>query len=133
MSLIKLHQFHSILDDRGLISVFEIEKDLGFTVRRVYCLTGTVKGESRGYHAHRDLRQIVVCLSGNVTVHLDNGKIQEKICLDDPTVGLEINSMIWRELHDFSSGAVVMVLASEFYDPEDYIRDHDEFLKEVQN
>ena len=87
---------------------------------------------SRGYHAHRNLRQVAMCVAGSCRMVLDNGSTREEVVLDCPTRGLLIESMMWREMHDFSDDCVLLVLASELYDETDYIRDYDEFLRSAK-
>ena len=89
----------------------------------------TTEGTSRGHHAHKSLQQILICVHGNCKIKLDNGKEQEIVLLDKPNEGLYVSNVMWREMFDFSPDAVLMVLASELYDEEDYIRDYDAFLK----
>ena len=93
----------------------------------------TVNKVVRGKHAHKSLEQILICTSGSCKILLDDGKEKEVIELNKPYEGLYISNAIWREMYDFSSDAVLMVLASNYYDESDYIRDYDEFLKYVGN
>ena len=86
----------------------------------------------RGHHAHKCLKQVLICVHGSCKIHLDNGHETEEILLDRPTLGLYIENDMWREMYDFSPDAVLLVLASELYDESDYIRDYDEFLKFVE-
>ena len=98
-------------------------------IKRVYYLYDVPGGESRGAHAHRDLSQLIVAASGSFRVTLDDGNVKRSFVLNRPYQALYIKPGIWRDLDDFSSGAVCMVLASEVYLPEDYIRDYEEFLE----
>lgn len=91
----------------------------------------TVDGVRRGFHAHKCLEQILICIHGSCKILLDNGKEKEIVSLDKPYEGLYVSNDMWREMYDFSPDAVLMVLASEFYDESDYIRDYDEFIKYV--
>lgn len=91
----------------------------------------TVRGVRRGFHAHKNLKQILFCVKGSCSIHLDDGNEEIEICLDKPYQGLLIADHIWREMYDFSEDAVLMVLASEYYDEDDYIRDYHEFLKYI--
>lgn len=91
----------------------------------------TGEGVHRGFHAHRSLEQILICIHGSCKVLLDNGTEKKVISLEKPYEGLYIANDMWREMYDFSSDAVLLVLASDFYKEEDYIRDYDVFLKEV--
>ena len=99
-----------------------------FDVKRVYYLYDVPGGESRGAHAHKELEQLIVAASGSFTVTLDDGKSKRSFFLNRPYQGLYVKPGLWRDLGDFSSGAVCMVLASEVYQKEDYIRDYKEFL-----
>ena len=130
MSLVKWIDFKSLGDERGSLVALEIgqEKELPFAIKRVYYIYHTAEGVSRGYHAHRDLKQVAICVAGSCRMVLDNGVVREETWLDCPTKGLLIESMVWREMHDFSSDCVLLVLASEHYDEMDYIRDYQEFL-----
>ena len=103
-------------------------KNVPFSIKRVYWTYDVPGGESRGGHAHKNLYQLVVAMSGSFTVTLDNGEQKETILLNHPWQGLLIKPNTWRTLDDFSSGAVCMVLASELFDEEDYIYDYNEFI-----
>lgn len=127
-SIIELNRHHS--DRKGDISVVENGKTLPFDVKRVYYLYDVPGGESRGGHAHKDLSQLIVAASGSFNVTLDDGNVKRTFLLNRPYQGLYIVPGIWRDLDDFSSGAVCMVLASHEYDPDDYIRNYNEFIKQ---
>lgn len=120
-----------IVDPRGNLTVAESLKNVPFEIKRVYWVYDVPGGESRGGHAHKKLRQLIIALSGSFHVTLDNGKERETILLNHPYQGLIVETNTWRTLDDFSSGAVCLVLASEFYDEEDYIRDYDSFLESL--
>lgn len=126
-SIIELDKHHS--DRKGNLSVVENGVTLPFDVKRVYYLYDIPGGESRGAHAHRELEQLIVAASGSFSVTLDDGKCKRTFMLNRPYQGLYVKHGLWRDLADFSSGAVCMVLASELYKEEDYIRDYGEFLK----
>ncbi len=113
----------------GNITVIESGKDLPFSVKRVYYLYDIPAGEARGGHAHYQLHQLVIAASGSFSVLLDDGKNKKIISLNRPDYGLLIVPGIWRELYEFSSGAICLVLASEKYDQQDYIREYSAFLK----
>lgn len=121
-----------IYDHRGNLSVVEQFKDIPFEVKRVYWTYDVPGGESRGGHAHRDLRQLIVAVSGSFTVSTDDGTNKNTFFLNHPYRGLLLPSGVWRTIDDFSSGAVCLVLASDFFSEEDYIRDYDEFLQYVK-
>ena len=118
-------------DARGQLVVLEESKEIPFAVKRIYYIYETKKGVRRGFHAHKQLQQILICVSGSCKIHLDDGNETEEVLLDSPTRGLYISNNLWREMYDFSQDAVLLVLASELYDESDYIRNYDEFLKFV--
>ncbi|MBR6973206.1 MAG: WxcM-like domain-containing protein [Bacteroidaceae bacterium] len=122
-----------IVDPRGNLTVAEQMKNVPFDIKRVYWTYDVPGGESRGGHAHKNLYQLVVAMSGSFIVNLDNGEEHATILLNHPWQGLLIKPNTWRTLEDFSSGAVCLVLASEHFDLDDYIYDYDEFLEYVRN
>ena len=126
-SIIELDKHHS--ERKGNLSVVENGDTLPFDVKRVYYLYDVPGGESRGAHAHKNLKQLIIAASGSFTVTLDDGKVKRSFTLNRPYQGLLVVPGIWRELDDFSSGSVCLVLASEKYDAEDYIRDYEEFIE----
>ena len=126
-TMIELDKHHS--DRKGNISVVQNGDTVPFDVKRVYYLYDVPGGESRGAHAHRELSQLIVAASGSFRVTLDDGNCKRSFLLNRPYQGLYVKTGLWRDLVDFSSGSVAMVLASEVYKQEDYIRDYDEFLK----
>ena len=119
-------------DDRGQLVAIEEGIDLPFDVRRVYYIYDTLPGVRRGFHAHLQLQQILLCVSGSCKIHLDNGYETAEVLLDKPNEGLYISSNMWREMYDFSEGAVLLVLASEHYTEADYIRNYDAFIEMVR-
>ena len=125
--MVEMDKHHS--DRKGNLTVVENGVTLPFDVKRVYYLYDVPGGESRGAHAHRDLEQLIIAASGSFKVILDDGKNKRCFFLNRPYQGLYVKPGLWRDLEDFSSGAVCMVLASEVYDAEDYIRDYQEFLE----
>ena len=125
---IKKYQFQIHGDERGQLVALEEMKDIPFKVKRVYYMYDTKAGVRRGFHAHKCLEQILICIHGSCKILMDNGDEKAEVLLDKPYEGLYISNAIWREMFDFSSDAVLMVLASEYYDESDYIRDYDEFL-----
>lgn len=125
--VVELDKHHS--DRKGNLTVVENGVTLPFDVKRVYYLYDVPGGESRGSHAHRVLEQLIVAASGSFTVTLDDGKEKRSFFLNRPYQGLYVKPGLWRDLDNFSSGAVCMVLASEVYNAADYIRDYHEFLK----
>jgi len=125
----KLIDLPRIFDPRGNLTFIEGGRHVDFDIRRVYYLYDVPGGSERGGHAHKELRQLIVAMSGSFDVHLDDGDEQKIIQLNRSYVGLYICPMIWRELHNFSSGSVCMVLASNLYDEADYYRDYQQFLQ----
>jgi dTDP-4-dehydrorhamnose 3,5-epimerase-like enzyme len=115
-------------DYRGDLIIAEAEKNIPFAIKRVYCLTN-LNDEPRGFHAHRNLQQVVVCLSGNCQFLMDDGLEKKVVRLDQSTSGLWVDKMIWHEMFDFSEDCVLMVLASDHYDEADYIRNYTRFLE----
>lgn len=126
-TIIELDNHHS--DRKGNLSVVQNGSTIPFDVKRVYYLYDVPGGESRGSHAHRELSQLIIAASGSFRVTLDDGNVKRSFTLNRPYQGLYVKPGIWRDLDDFSSGAVCLVLASEAYKREDYIRDYQEFLK----
>lgn len=120
-------------DARGQLVALEEKKEIPFDIRRVYYIYDTLAGVHRGFHAHKSLKQLLICVHGSCKVLLDNGQEKEVVILDKPYEGIFIQNNIWREMYDFSPDAVLLVLASEIYDESDYIRDYDRFLQFVSN
>ena len=118
-------------DHTGNLVAVEGGIDFPFDIKRVYYIWGTDANVIRGKHAHRSLEQIIICTSGSCDFILDNGNTRETVHLDNPAVGLYIKSNIWREFTNFSPDCVIMVLASEHYDEQDYIRDYEQFKQGV--
>ena len=125
-------QLHTHGDSRGMLIALEQDGDVPFAIRRVYYIFATRNDVHRGRHAHRHLNQLAVAVRGSVTFLLDDGGGAAKVVLDDPSQGLLLGSMVWRELYDFSDDCVLMVLADHLFDPDDYITDYAAFLREVQ-
>ena len=126
---VELIDFTPHADSRGQLIAIEAVKDVPFEVKRVYYMYNTVNGVRRGYHAHKSLQQVLICIHGSCKILLDDGADKEIVPLNDPSVGLYIGNNIWREMFDFSDDAVLMVLASEYYNESDYIRNYDDFLR----
>lgn len=128
---VKLIEFEKHGDERGTLIALEQWKNIPFEVRRVYYMYETGAGVVRGHHAHKHLKQVLICVHGSCKIRLDDGQEKKIVSLDDPSTGLYLESNIWREMFDFSEDAVLMVLASELYDESDYIRDYNSFLEYV--
>lgn len=116
-------------DPRGKLVSIESLRNIPFSIKRVYYMFDTLPNESRGFHAHRELEQIVIAMDGACRFILDDGHSRESVLLNRPDVGLYIGKNIWREMHDFSYGCKIVVLASEYYDEKEYIRNYEDFLK----
>lgn len=116
-------------DDRGQLVAIEEMKNIPFKIKRVYYMYDTGMSVSRGHHAHKCLEQILICVHGSCKILLDDGNDKETVVLDKPYEGLYIANDIWREMFDFSEDAVLLVLASQYYDENDYIRDYEKFLE----
>ena len=129
---VRLIDFCSIGDNRGWLTPLEEHRQIPFSVKRVYVIHGTLPDVSRGFHAHRDLEQVAVCVAGHCTFVIDDGRQRQEILLDSPNKGLHIKSMVWREMHDFSADCVLMVLANRLYDQSDYVRNYAEFQRLAQ-
>ena len=132
MGSYKLVNFKTLGDDRGSLIAIEEGYNAPFDIKRVYYLFDTKKNVQRGFHAHKDLKQICIAVKGKCAFVLDNGNVKNEIVLDNPNQGLYIENLIWREMKEFSSDCVLVVLASEHYDECDYIRDYDKFLEEAK-
>lgn len=126
-AMIEFETHHS--DRKGNLTVVENDKTKTFKIKRAYYLYDVPGGEERGFHAHKKLWQLIIAASGSFDVILDDGKLRRTFTLNRPYQGLLIVPGIWRNLKNFSSGSVCLVLASMPYDAGDYIRDYDEFLK----
>jgi dTDP-4-dehydrorhamnose 3,5-epimerase-like enzyme len=118
-----------IQDHRGNLSFIETGRHIPFEIKRVYYLYDVPGGAERGGHAHKDLQQLIIAMNGSFDVVLDDGYEKKRIHLNRSYNGLYIPKMLWRELDNFSSGSVCMVLASEFFTEDDYIRDHNEYVE----
>ncbi|CZU65307.1 sugar 3,4-ketoisomerase [Enterobacter asburiae] len=119
-------------DDRGSLVALEEENNIPFSIKRVYYIFDTKEGVRRGFHAHKKLKQVAIAVKGSCRFLLDDGTERIEVVLDNPAQGLLIDSCIWREMYDFSSDCVLMVLADCHYDENDYIRDYDDFLKQAR-
>ena len=122
-------KFPPLGDDRGSLVALEGNRSVPFDIRRVYYISGVQSGVARGFHAHKTLKQVAICVTGSCKMLLDNGTKKSEVRLGSPTKGLLIEEMVWHEMHDFSQDCLLLVLASEHYDESDYIRDYKTFLK----
>ena len=128
----KMIQMPAFAGEYGQLNAIEGGKDIPFDVQRVYYITGVPKGVTRGFHSHRKLEQVLLCVNGSVKIRLKTPTAEEIVTLDDPSKGLYIGHMIWREMYDFTEGAVLLVLASQHYTEGDYIRDYEQYLQEAE-
>lgn len=125
---VTLHELTLVNDLRGSLAVSEMARDLPFQPQRFFAVFNVPSREVRGEHAHRSLHQFLVCLQGECALVVDDGSHRQELLLDSPRIGVHVAPMVWGVQYKFSSDAVLVVLASEPYDPADYIRDYDEFL-----
>jgi dTDP-4-dehydrorhamnose 3,5-epimerase-like enzyme len=124
--------FPPLGDERGSLVALETVKNIPFEIKRVYYIFGTAPGVARGFHAHKKLKQVAVCIAGKCRMVLKDGHQTDDAWLDSPSRGLFIGNMIWREMYDFTPDCVLLVLASEHYDESDYIRQFADFLNEIK-
>ena len=128
-----LVELQKIKNRAGNLSVVENSNSIPFDIARVYYIYDVPGGSDRGGHAHKDLEQYVIAVSGAFDIQLDDGKNKKTVRLDRPFLALHIKKGIWRETRNFTSGAICMVIASRKYDNQDYIHDYDDFLKFRRN
>ena len=120
-----------IQDPRGNLTFIEGERHIPFAIKRVYYLYDVPGGSERGSHGHKKLNQLIIAVSGSFDIHLDDGYLKKTVQMNRGYYGLYVCPMIWREIDNFSSGAVCMVLASEYYDEQDYYREYNQFVSDV--
>ncbi|HBV2904089.1 TPA: WxcM-like domain-containing protein [Citrobacter freundii] len=120
-------------DARGLLVALEEQRNIPFEIKRIYYIFDTLQGVRRGFHAHKATRQVAVVARGSCKFHMDNGKHTEELELSDPAVGLLIEPYVWHEMYDFSEDCILMVIASDYYNEEDYIRDYDDFMRMIDD
>ena len=132
MKNIKILKFNILGDNRGSLVSLEQFKNVPFEIKRVYYIFDTKRNIARGNHAHKNLEQVLICVSGSCTIKLDNGKEKKQFLLDYPDKGLYVGRNIWGSMVNFSQGCVLMVLASDIYNSSEYIRDYAEFLKNIK-
>ncbi|MDR1952218.1 MAG: FdtA/QdtA family cupin domain-containing protein [Elusimicrobiota bacterium] len=125
----KIVELKSFGDKNGSLVALEAEKNIPFEIKRVYYIFGTKKDFVRGKHSHKNLKQYIICVSGSCDFYLDDGDRKEKITLDSPLKAIYIEGNIWREFVNFSKDCVIMVLANQYYNEKEYIKDYEEFLK----
>ncbi len=127
-SLFKFIDLPKHFDQRGSLIALESNKEIPFDIERVYYIFDNKSDVPRGFHAHKHLKQVAICLHGSCKFTLDDGLSREEYIIKNNHQGILIEEMIWREMSDFEDGTIVLVLASEAYSEKDYIRDYDEFL-----
>ena len=125
---VTLHRLPLVHDLRGLLSFGEMGRHIPFTVKRYFLVFGVATKETRGEHAHKKLHQFLICVHGKCHVMVDDGKKREEFILDHPSIGIHLPPKIWGAQYKYSPDAVLLVFASDFYDPDDYVRDYSEFL-----
>ncbi len=123
--------FKDICDKYGHLTPIESKIDIPFEIKRVYYITGVEDGVTRGHHSHRKLHQVLICLNGSIKIKIKNPNEEEVVELNDPSVGLYIGPYVWREMFNFTEGSVLLILASEYYNENDYIRNYDFYLEET--
>jgi acetyltransferase-like isoleucine patch superfamily enzyme/dTDP-4-dehydrorhamnose 3,5-epimerase-like enzyme len=126
-----VHKLSVATDLRGSLSAAEFGSDIPFQVQRYFVVYGVPSKDVRGAHAHRECHQFLVCVNGSVSVVVDNGSVREEIRLDRPEIGVYVPPMIWGVQYKYSEDAVLLVVASHHYDSDDYIRDYDDYLSEI--
>lgn len=133
MKKIKKYNYKYHSDKYGKLISLEAKKNIPFEIKRVYYIYDVESGVRRGFHSHKKLEQILVCVHGSVKILVKTPEEEKIIKLNNPRKGLYIGTDLWREMYDFENGAVLMVLASDYYDESDYIRNYDEYEKYYNN
>ncbi len=131
MSLANFIVFPDLGDSRGSLVVMDDLAGLPFKIRRAYYLFGSGIKESRGFHAHKTLHQVAVCISGACKMVLDDGEVRDEFRLNSPFRAIELPPLVWHEMHEFSEDCVLLVLADNYYDEADYLRNYEDFLERV--
>jgi len=126
---VRMYELPVIRDPRGSLSYAQYHETLPFLPRRFFSVFGIAEGQTRGGHAHRTLHQLLICVKGSCRVSLDDGETRDQVLLDRPQFALYLPPKIWATQEQFSPDGVLVVLASEVYDPDEYIQDYDEFLR----
>lgn len=132
MKNVSIFKFKNIKDDKGRLIPIECKRDIPFDIKRIYYISDVKENSIRGYHSHRMLHQILICMNGSVKIKVENPEETQIVELCDNSIGLYIGPMIWREMFDFSKDAVLLVLASEYYTEDDYIRDYKEYINKAK-
>ena len=129
MSKPHIIDFPKIIDERGNLSYFESNSKIPFEIKRVYWIYDVPGGEIRGEHAYRELEEVIIALSGSFDVILNDGENEYKFTLNRSYLGLYIPKLMWRKIENFSTNSLALIVSNNFYNPEDYIRDYEEFEK----
>lgn len=124
-----LKKFKQSVNDTGALTVIEAQKDVPFEIKRVYYIYNVEQDARRGFHAHKKLEQYLICVNGSCKVDIDDGSEKSTVCLDNPNEGIYVGPKMWHEMYDFTDEAVLLVLASDYYDEADYIRNYGDFLQ----
>ena len=120
------------MSEYGNLVFGESDKGIPFSIERIYYIYGVSGTTRRGFHAHKNLKQVLLCVNGSCEILLDDGSSKEIIILNEPNKGISVEGVIWREMYNFTEGTVLLVLASDYYNEEDYIRNYDEFLMYIK-
>jgi dTDP-4-dehydrorhamnose 3,5-epimerase-like enzyme len=131
MNLIEWIELPNLGDHRGSLVVAEANRNIPFSIQRLYYIFGAQPDVPRGFHAHKELQQIAFCIQGSCKILMNNGKEKQEVLIGQPNKGLFIPPMVWHEMHGFSEDCIFLVLASDHYDESDYIRNYDQFLEEA--
>lgn len=129
MSIINLITFKPLGDERGSLIALEENKAIPFNIKRVYYMFDLDKDIPRGFHAHKELQQVAICVQGNCKFVMDDGSCKEEIVITNNATGILIDKMVWHEMHEFSKDCILMVVASDIYDENDYIRNYEDFIE----
>lgn len=128
----KMFKFKDLGDERGNLVVVEGEKDIPFLIKRVFYMYGSDDSVIRGSHANRKTQFVLINICGSSSIKVDNGFESEVVKLDEPRVGIYLSTMLWKEMYDFSEDSILLVLASEYYDSQEYIRSYEQYIQEVR-
>ena len=131
MNLIEWIELPNLGDHRGSLVVAEANRNVPFSIQRLYYIFGAQPDVPRGFHAHKELQQIAFCIQGSCKMLMNNGKEKQEVLIGQSNKGLFIPPMVWHEMHGFSEDCILLVLASDHYDESDYIRNYDQFLEEA--
>lgn len=125
--------FNTMGDERGFLIAFEENNNVPFDIKRVFYIFGTQNYVVRGNHANRKTKFLLISISGSCKVKTNDGTVEKIHTLKNPETGLFLDKMVWKEMYDFSDDCILLVMASEYYDPNEYIKDYAEFLKVIKN